>query len=183
MQILDNLKKKFLERVDKECQKLAYSLEDKIIRNTNKAIAYTSNTETYLTNVTNKSDDKAIRYNIDIIGHQIAFLEFGTGVRKGSYISGISPDYIPSFKNVPPARYGLGKGQQEIWVFPYKSNVSSANGDYKLEYRVYHRKRDGGVSIYRYPYYPIVVTKGIPPQRMIYKAIQETLQEKGVGNK
>lgn len=186
MQILDNLKKKLLERVEQKCDELARSIEDKIIRNTNQAIAFTSNTETYLTNISKNKDSKAIRYNIDVIGHQIAFLEFGSGVRNESYISRLKTDYIPdivNFGKVPQrGLYGNQKGQQQIWVFPYKTNVSTANGDQVYEYRVYHRKRDGGTSIYPLKY-PVIATKGIPPQRMIYRAIQEAIQEKGVGNR
>lgn len=186
MQMLDNLIKGLLKRVDKKCEELAYCIEDKIIKKTNDAIAYTSNTETYLTNVNKETTDRAIKYKVEVIGHQIAFLEFGTGVRNESYISKLTSDYIPylvQYGTIPQRGvYGRQRGQNEIWVFPFKSNVSKANGDEIYEYRVYHRKRDGGVSIYPLKT-PVIATKGIPPQRMIYNAVREAIQEKGVGNK
>lgn len=182
MKMLDNLLRKIPEYAKRRCEKIARSISDKASANIDKASIYLSDyIDIPMVYEVNQSSGNEIIYEVNVIGKQVAFLEFGTGVYNEPFMNGVNGTYIPSIvnKGIPSrASYGDGKGSRYHWAFypTYSGNVSSANGDKIYDYRVYYRKRDGGVSIYQLKK-PVIVTKGIAPQRMIYNAIRDTLRE------
>ena len=182
MSFAQSLKNKWRVKVkdlaQEKCKRIAFAIEQKANTNISKAATLTSNTQYYYSIISNKESSKSkIEYDVCFVGDQLAFLEFGTGIYNPSFKSGLS-DYVPSIAKTMPdhASFGKGLGKNEIWVFPYETNVSNENGDVVYDYRVYHRKRDGGVSIYQLSK-PVIATKGISPQRMIYNAILDVKRE------
>lgn len=190
MSFAESLKHKWQVRIkdvaNNQCKKLAVSIELHGRRNIEKALPLTSNTEPYYSTISNKdTSSKEIVYELDFIGSQLAFLEFGTGLWNEPYMAKVG-GYVPEIAtSLPPrASYGLGKGRNHWWIF-YQSESGNIgiNDSYFIDYRdktIHHYYGNkalikGGYDEYK----PKIITKGIAPQRMIYNAIQEALSEVG----
>ena len=172
MDILKNLKSKIPQYARDYANRIASSIESKAIKNLAEAIPYLSDLQDIpAIYSTEKYDKSNIEFEITLSGKQVAFLDFGTGVYNQPYLVGVG-GYTPDIVNnssIAGSRgtYEKGKGSKYQWVFvpTNAKNVSTINGDYIVDTRVYHRKRDGGISYYPLKK-PVIITKGIPPNRV-----------------
>lgn len=190
MKVLDELIKKLPERANNYCKRIAESIEKKAIINIGKAVSYLSDTIDYPTvSIVNESTKLTSSYIVNIVGSQVSFLEFGTGIFNETYLMSIG-GYKPQIIDALPSRgtYGKGKGNRYWWIFyaRYSGNVGVRDAEFippepDKEHHYYGDKRlidktsDKDAKK--------IITKGIPPQRMIYRAVQETIKEVEVAKK
>lgn len=193
MKVLDELIKKIPERANNYCKRIANSIERKTTINIKNAVPYLSDLIDYpITYIVNESTKETSSYTINVIGSQLAFLEFGTGIYNQPYLmgaGGYAPDIV-SKTSIAASRglYGKGKGERYWWIFNarYSGNVGIRDAEFvppepSKEHHYYGDKRlintSGNKNAKK------IITKGIPPQRMVYRAVQETIKELEVAKK
>ena len=155
------LKKLFKYISEQRCKQVAEKISDKTTNNLLIATDYVSDLQDMPIAYEVKRSDG---YDVKVIGSQIMFIEFGTGI--------YNPFYPLDYKNpnnLPIGRgtYGLNKGNRRAWGFypQHSGNVASKNGDYEII------KKNGK---------SVIITHGLyqgEPIRPIYQAIKDTKKE------